>query len=590
MRNNKMTGNKDERGAALVIALLTLALLLALTMGISLTAVSELGVSSTYGSQTQALQAAEAGLNHAASLVSNYTGDDFTTLLSLRPTPLSTDYLTGNNPFTAANVGSFAANCEMITMEDATRGYRLRDAITGGIATPAAFYKVSVMDDEPSTSTALPKVPNFTPGVTYRESVAPNANNAGIDKNNRIVVYSTGSYANASVTLEGWIAFLPFPALSANDNIEIGGNTTISGAYGGVHSNNSLIAGNGGGNSWHVEQTATATGPIVGNYENHVDGFYGGGQARLDLPEFVTTAPLTSGGPRTSPRLQDFLIRKAGTILIDPGFADGAHLNDPNGFGTGINSVATSQLKSLAARLNVPYASLAGAINQSSSGGKVNQTVAVAVNITRASDGTGIPTAATLASTGWSYNNASNPWNIASNAAGGKTVYVVGRDNYNTSTPSASTPNGGSVKLTGNIGSNGAPLQVTILATGSIDIQGNPNLTSNLVNLETPLLPPFVDINVLMFAVEDIRVRGDFNASISFTGITYAGEQVDLSGNGSINGQVIAFNNNNISGSLVEGPSGDPNRNTITGSFVLTLNDGNSVGRVKLFSWRQIKR
>ena len=71
MRNNTMTANKDERGAALVIALLTLALLLALSMGISLTAISELGVSSTYSSQTQALQAAEAGLNHAASLVSN---------------------------------------------------------------------------------------------------------------------------------------------------------------------------------------------------------------------------------------------------------------------------------------------------------------------------------------------------------------------------------------------------------------------------------------------------------------------------------------------------------------------------------------
>ena len=131
---------------------------------------------------------------------------------------------------------------------------------------------------------------------------------------------------------------------------------------------------------------------------------------------------------------------------------------------------------------------------------------------------------------------------------------------------------------------------MTIFSTGSIDIQGNPNLTSNLVNLETPLLPPFVDINVLMFAVEDVRVRGDFNASISFTGITYAGEQVDLSGNGSINGQVIAFNNNNVASSLVEGPSGDRNRNTITGSFVLTLNDGNSIGRVRLFSWRQIKR
>jgi hypothetical protein len=146
------------------------------------------------------------------------------------------------------------------------------------------------------------------------------------------------------------------------------------------------------------------------------------------------------------------------------------------------------------------------------------------------------------------------------------------------------------VKITGNLGQGGAPVRVTILATGSIDIQGNPNMTANLTNLQTPLLPPFVQIDALMFAVEDVRVRGDFNAAISFTGITYAGEAVDLSGNGSINGQVIAYGNQNVAGSLVQGPNSDPNLNTITGSFELTLNNGNSVGRIRLFSWRQIKR
>ena len=228
MRNSMRTENsKGERGAALVIALLTLALLLALTMGISLTAVSELGVSGTYGSQTQALQAAEAGLNHAASLVSNYTGARLYQLLGLRPVPLSQDYLVGNNPFTEANAGQFTANCQMITMEHETRGYRLRDGITGAVVTPEAHYRVSLMDDEPSISPAQPRVPNFNPGATYRESVAPDANNASIDKNNRIVIYSTGSYANASVTLEGWIAFLPFPALSANRDIQITGSADI---------------------------------------------------------------------------------------------------------------------------------------------------------------------------------------------------------------------------------------------------------------------------------------------------------------------------------------------------------------------------
>ena len=570
---------KGERGAALIIALLTLALLLALTMGISLTAVSELGVSGTYGSQTQALQAAEAGLNHAASLVSNYTGADFTALLGLRPTPLSADYLTGNNPFTTANVGLFAPNCEMITMEDANRGYRLRDGITGAPVTPEAYYRVSLLDDEPTTSTAQPRVPNFTPGATYRESVAPNANNANIDKNNRIVIYSTGSYANASVTLEGWLAFLPFPALSSNRDIDISGSADIRGAYGAVHSNEDISEG---GNGWRVEQTVTATGNLTGSYTGQVGGFFGGGQARLDLPEFVTRAPLTSGGPQTAPRIQDYLIRRADILLIDPGFADGAHENFP-----GNNNAAARDLAQLAERLNIDYSALAAALDTSANNGNnIQQASAMAISVARANpNAQGVPTRiANVATTGWS--NSGGQWGILTNnnAANGHSFYVVGRNNY----PGSS--NGGSVELNGNVGGNGAPLAVTIFCTGSISVRGNTNITANLRNLQTPNLPPFVQIDALLFAVEDIQVRGDFSASIEFTGITYAGEAVDLSGNGSINGQVIAYNWPNIAGSLVQGVAGNPDANTVTGSFELTLNDGNSIGRIKLFSWRQIKR
>src|SRR5262249_19372300 len=99
--------NNGERGAALILALLVLALLLALTMGISLTAISEMGVTNSYRTQTVALEAAEAGLNHAASLIMNYVppanspNPGFTDLLLLRPGPLNEpNYLSANyNPF-----------------------------------------------------------------------------------------------------------------------------------------------------------------------------------------------------------------------------------------------------------------------------------------------------------------------------------------------------------------------------------------------------------------------------------------------------------------------------------------------------------
>src|ERR1044071_550718 len=99
--NTAIEHDNGERGAALVMVLLTLALMLALTMGISLTSVSELGVSNNYTNQTKAFQAAEAGIHHSISLVKNFTngssGDpNFTKLLALRGT-VNSNYLLGNN-------------------------------------------------------------------------------------------------------------------------------------------------------------------------------------------------------------------------------------------------------------------------------------------------------------------------------------------------------------------------------------------------------------------------------------------------------------------------------------------------------------
>src|SRR4051794_20726646 len=117
MEGGKMIRQKaSERGAALVISLLALALMMTLVMGMSLTAISEMGVTNTYANQTQAFQAAEAGLYHALNLVRNYTNGGseptFTNLLAQRGT-VSTNYLLGNNPFTDAT--KYNSGCALIT-------------------------------------------------------------------------------------------------------------------------------------------------------------------------------------------------------------------------------------------------------------------------------------------------------------------------------------------------------------------------------------------------------------------------------------------------------------------------------------------
>jgi hypothetical protein len=569
--------DNSERGAALIMALLMMALMLALTMGISMTAISELGVSNTYSNGTQAFQAAEAGLYHGMNLVRDFDNHGaggaptFTKLLLKRPveSPLIPNYLIGKNPFTDSSF--FKPGSTMIT--DAVDaggnkilngsgnpvGHQLVDA--NGNAVPGVYYSVHVIDDEKTTSTVpagVPKVPNFSPTGTWEDNHGDN------DTNNRVVIYSTGTYGSSSVTIEGWVGFLPYPAVVAQDNITVGGNSEIQGAYGGVHSNSNLTVGA----SAHIEQTATASGTFTQSGSSNIDGFHAGGQPALYIPKFVTKSPLPSGGGNTTPRIQDYIIRQADRLLVDPHYAN----TDRTG------ETAHQRVTKLEARLNVTTDSIWNALTTGS--GNPNQEQAV--SITRDSSGLGTASLIlTLSDTGWRYNNA-NGWDIQGLGFENHTFYIIGLDNYNLSNPSASTPNGGNAKITTNLGTATAPLRVSVLATGSIETTSNPSFVSNLTGLPTPELPPFVTPSLLFVTVEDVKIRGDVDVP-HFSGIIYAGEQFDLSGNGAFDGQVISLSNTDVNASLVSA-------NSVSGSFVLTFNGGEAIGTVRLMSWRQIKQ
>jgi Tfp pilus assembly protein PilX len=570
------TPSPGERGAALIVSLLALALMMTLVMGMSLTAISELGVTNTYANQTQAFEAAEAGLYHAVNLTRNFTNGganpNFTNLLAQRGT-VSTNYLLGNNPFTDST--KFAAGCTMITnavgsdgnpivnSNGVPVGHQVYDANNNVVA--GAFYSVHVVDDEKSSSAASVKIPNFNPTGTWEDS-DPNT-----DANGRVVVYSTGTYGSSSVTLEGWIGFMPYPALVAQYDINISGNSEITGAYGGVHSNRNLIVPNGGGNSWHVEQTTTASGVIQPSVSAagppHTDGFVGQGQTQLYIPKFVTTAPLTTGGPATSPRIPDYIIQKVDRLLIDPDYAATNRTGE----------TAQQRVNKLEARLNLVTNSLWTAMTT----GGANPNNEQAISIFRDSNGLGTASLiSSVSSTGWRYNNGNGGyWDVQSGSVDGHAYYVIGLDNYN-ATPQQS--NGGNVKLSSNAGTDNVPIHISILTTGSLELTGNPNFISQLNSVQTTELPPFVAPNFLFVAVEDVKIRGD--ASIPrFSGVIFAGEQFDLSGNGAIDGQVISLSNTHLTGSPVSD-------NSISGSFDLTFNGGQAVGRIMLMSWRQIKQ
>src|SRR5262249_36563822 len=148
-----------------------------------------------------------------------------------------------------------------------------------------------------------------------------------------------------------------------------------------------------------------------------------------------------NGGPNTPPRIQDYLIRAANVLLIDPGFADGAHKTDS----TDTGNPATRRLSNLADRLNVSYTSLVTSLEQNSgnTGNRLQQSNEAAVLITRSTPSSqGTAATATVSNTGWSYTNGGGgSWGIQPSGgaivnvnandgtATGNVYYVIGVDN-----------------------------------------------------------------------------------------------------------------------------------------------------------------
>src|SRR5262249_874366 len=326
MNKDYANSASSERGVALVSTLLIMALLIVLALGISLTSISELGVSSAYSSQTRAFQAAEAGLNHAASLVSNFQVDTSSTdapmtqLMRLRGATFPAN-LFPNGVFDPKWLGTFAA----ANPTDARSSYfysTFSDAskfVTGSVAIPVAglplldangnptgaLYRIAVIDDEALNDNATPpnpSVPNFNPPVPVNLAGWHEDGDPTVDQDKRIVVYSTGTFANSSVTIEGWIGFVPYPALLSNGDIAAGGNSEIDGTYGSVHSNSNLTVTG----SAYVAQSATATGTYSGPASGSgspggsgVGGFAAGGHPPIYMPRFIPADP--------SPHVQKYL-------------------------------------------------------------------------------------------------------------------------------------------------------------------------------------------------------------------------------------------------------------------------------------------
>jgi len=143
----------------------------------------------------------------------------------------------------------------------------------------------------------------------------------------------------------------------------------------------------------------------------------------------------------------------------------------------------------------------------------------------------------------------------------------------------------GNVVMGGSPGSPGSPLPVTILAKLSVDIGGSPRTVPDLL-ISGPGQQP---AGISVIAGTDLKMAG--NSSQVFTGIYYAGHQLDVSGSVTINGQLLAANRADstyLPGNTNLVPLDASGRMVITGSPTINFNGMGIVGS-RAIAWRECR-
>jgi type IV pilus assembly PilX-like protein len=141
----------------------------------------------------------------------------------------------------------------------------------------------------------------------------------------------------------------------------------------------------------------------------------------------------------------------------------------------------------------------------------------------------------------------------------------------------------GNAKITGNAGVQGNPWIGTLIATGDIEISGTPIMrppNSTDSSQGNPLFRAGTE-NLLLVAGKDVKIVG--NAQQSFEGIMAAHEQLEVTGNPTLKGFMLAENATTVSNTVIN--------DRVNGDMSLTYN-GNLhnplKGDVQMLSWRQL--
>jgi hypothetical protein len=129
----------------------------------------------------------------------------------------------------------------------------------------------------------------------------------------------------------------------------------------------------------------------------------------------------------------------------------------------------------------------------------------------------------------------------------------------------------GNAWLAGNVGSGANPKNISIIASGSIKVDG------------TPYIRPDHPDGILLLAGGDIYMAGNNTTGVdNYQGMVYAGAQCQAQGNAKMFGQMICANSAQPAGAIeYAGPT-----NTMSGNFSMSFDcSGNVFNKRRILFW-----
>jgi Tfp pilus assembly protein PilX len=360
---------RSERGIALVVVLLLMAVLSGLATGFAMNGQVESSMAHNEVYYAGARAAAEAGMNRAIEAIRM----DTTRNLLTGPDN-AVDAL---NPASAVN----ADNGQVGMLLNGVSPYALD-------ATGQYSYTIQVFDDDDPALYATPLTGAQLAAMGNGAMPAENGNGY-VDTNDQLLIRATGfGPSNTVVTLsrvllsQENVAVPPpslNPAILVNGNLNIGGNITVQGLAGSVHANGDLAVD---GASATISLNATASGDFTAKSKNFdAGGAEGGGYANINVPDIHAS---------DYDHLANFILHSDGTKTL----ADGV-------------------------------------------------------------------TACGVLCNGWTFGGGT--WSITGNTAPTGTFFVEG-----------------AVSISGSPGATNNPIEMSVIATGSIDISGSPKFAPAL--------------------------------------------------------------------------------------------------------------